>query len=86
MKSTILENLDDLIIKSIGVSEKLLDNIVAQLRKKVLVSDKISSELLEKYQYEAHGVAWIATYVVSLRQMTRWCEQAKEENKLRQNY
>ena len=81
MKSTILENLDDLIIKSIGVSEKLLDNIVAQLRKKVLVSDKISSELLEKYQFEAHGVAWIATYVVSLRQMTRWCEQAKEENK-----
>jgi (2S)-methylsuccinyl-CoA dehydrogenase len=81
MKSAVLENLEDLIINSVEVSSALLLDIVDHLRKKVVVSDRVSNELLENYQFEAHGVAWIATYVESLRQMLRWSKVAKEENK-----
>ena len=81
MKSAVLENLEDLIKKSIEVSNTLLLDIVDHVRKKVVVSDRVSSELLESYQFEAHGVAWIATYVESLRQMLRWSKVSKEENK-----
>ena len=81
MKSAVLENLEDLIKKSVEVSNTLLLDIVDHVRKKVVVSDRVSSELLENYQFEAHGVAWIATYVESLRQMLRWSQVSKEENK-----
>ena len=81
MTSTILENLEDLISKSVDVSNALLADIVAHVRNKVVVSDRVSSELLNNYQFEAHGVAWIATYIESLRQMSVWSKVAKEENK-----
>jgi (2S)-methylsuccinyl-CoA dehydrogenase len=81
MTSTILENLEDLISKSVDVSNALLADIVAHVRNKVVVSDRVSSELLNNYQFEAHGVAWIATYIESLRQMLGWSKVAKEENK-----
>jgi (2S)-methylsuccinyl-CoA dehydrogenase len=76
-----LENLEDLISKSVDVSNKLLADIIAHVRNKVVVSEKVSSELLNNYQFEAHGVAWIATYIESLRQMSLWSKVAKEENK-----
>jgi len=81
MTLTILENLEDLISKSVEVSNALLADIVAHVRNKVVVSDRVSSELLNNYQFEAHGVAWIATYIESLRQMSVWSKVAKEENK-----
>ena len=81
MTSTVLENLEDLISKSVDVSNKLLTDIIAHVRNKVVVSERVSSELLDNYQFEAHGVAWIATYVESLRQMSLWSKLAKEENK-----
>ena len=81
MTSTILENLEDLISKSVDVSNALLADIVAHVRNKVVVSDRVSSELLNNYQFEAHGVAWIATYIESIRQMSVWSKVAKEENK-----
>lgn len=81
MTSTMLENLEDLISKSVDVSNKLLADIIAHVRNKVVVSEKVSSELLNNYQFEAHGVAWIATYIESLRQMSLWSKVAKEENK-----
>ena len=81
MTSTMLENLEDLISKSVDVSNKLLADIIAHVRNKVVVSERVSSELLNNYQFEAHGVAWIATYIESLRQMSLWSKVAKEENK-----
>ncbi len=81
MTSTILENLEDLISKSVDVSNALLADIVAHVRNKVVVSDRVSSELLNNYQFEAHGVAWIATYIESLRQMSGWSKVAKEGNR-----
>ena len=81
MKSAVLENLEDLIEKSVEVSNTLLSDIIDHVRKKVFVSGRVSSELLENYQFEAHGVAWIATYVESLSQMLRWSKVTKEENK-----
>ena len=57
MTSIVLENLEDLISKSVDVSNKLLTDIIAHVRNKVVVSERVSSELLDNYQFEAHGVA-----------------------------
>ncbi len=41
---------------------------------RVLLSDKsgVSADLLEQNQFQAHGLAWLATYVESLREMHGW--------------
>ena len=51
MTSTVLENLEDLISKSVDVSNKLLTDIIAHVRNKVVVSERVSSELLDNYQF-----------------------------------
>ena len=40
---------------------------------------KISNSALEKDQFLAHGLAWLATYVESLNQMLAWAETLKKE-------
>ena len=53
-----------------------LDNLLAQTKEKLrdTVSDngRISAKKIEENQTFAHGVAWLATYVESLRQMHIW--------------
>lgn len=42
------------------------------LRAMVTVSGKVSAPALEEHQYAAHALAWLATYIESLRQMQAW--------------
>ena len=42
-----------------------------QVSKLVLVDGKVSKELLNQEQHSAHGLAWIATYKETLREMLR---------------
>ena len=48
----------------------------AKIKLRLLVSDegKIVNSLIEEHQTAAHGFAWVATYVESLRQMQKWAE------------
>ena len=43
-----------------------------QVSKLVLVDGKVSKELLNQEQHAAHGLAWIATYKETLREMLSW--------------
>ncbi len=56
-----------------------LDTLCAQateaLRARVAPAGKPDAALLEAEQYAAHGLAWLATYVESLRQMQAWAER-----------
>src|SRR5215469_6077214 len=44
-------------------------------------AEKISAEALDREQRATHGLAWLATYVEALRQMTRWGRHLEQEKK-----
>ena len=52
-----------------------------QVSKLVLVDGKVSKELLNQEQHAAHGLAWIATYKETLREMLSWATNLESENR-----
>ena len=52
-----------------------------QVSKLVLVDGKVSKELLNQEQHSAHGLAWIATYKETLREMLSWATNLESENR-----
>ncbi|WP_332689097.1 acyl-CoA dehydrogenase family protein [Bosea sp. (in: a-proteobacteria)] len=49
--------------------ETLLEQAVTAVRQKVLVDGRVSSAKLEQEQHAAHGLSWLATYVMALREL-----------------
>ena len=73
IKSTFLLDDGELVNKSLKVAGQL-DEYLADLR--VIVKDTHNNpEVQDKYQSKVHGLAWIATYVEALKQMSIWAEQ-----------
>ena len=81
MKSPILNNLCDLTSKSVNALEILLSHAIDHVRQYALVEGRVSSAKLDEHQFETHSLAWIATYVESLRQMHYWAEIAIKNHK-----
>jgi len=71
----LLTDLRPLMAAAMEPVETLLETTVQRLREKVSTAGKVSGELLEEHQRAAHGLAWLATYVESLRQMQAWAER-----------
>ena len=61
--------------------EKILDIAREKLRGLVSDNGRVSSALIEQNQTASHGLAWVATYVESLRQMQGWAERQSAEGK-----
>ena len=75
-------NLPDLLAltsASVPPTEALLTLATDAVRGMVCVDGKVSGALIEEHQMAAHGLAWIATYVESLRQMQGWAERLQAE-------
>ncbi len=77
----ILDGLLDLTAQSVAPVEKLLELATSSVRAMVTSGDRVSSRLVEENQTAAHGLAWLATYVESLRQMQAWAEALSAEGK-----
>ena len=76
--------LDDLLAltgAAVGPVEKVLEKAKTAVRQTVSVGDRVSNELVEANQTAAHGLAWLATYTESLRQMQGWAEKMQAEGK-----
>ena len=76
--------LDDLLAlgaAALSPVEGVLD--IARLRVAALVTvdGRISGPAIEENQTAAHGLAWLATYVESLRQMQAWAARLSEQGK-----
>jgi (2S)-methylsuccinyl-CoA dehydrogenase len=76
--------LDDLLalgVAALSPVEGVLD--IARLRVAALVTvdGRISGPAIEENQTAAHGLAWLATYVESLRQMQAWAARLSEQGK-----
>ncbi|MFG1477243.1 acyl-CoA dehydrogenase family protein [Xanthobacter sp. V4C-4] len=64
-----------------GSLEKLLAEATSAVRAKVSEGGKISSALLEGEQRAAHGLAWLATYVFSVRELVHYADRLAEQGR-----
>jgi len=67
--------------KATHAIEALYAEAVASLRGKVVENGKLSNALIEKEQHAAHGLAWLATYVESVREMLAYAERVDGEGR-----
>lgn len=70
--TVILPNLLALTAQAIPAADAVYDITKIKLQALVTTEGRVSNELIEKNQTAAHGFAWVATYVESLRQMEKW--------------
>ncbi|PZU92420.1 MAG: acyl-CoA dehydrogenase [Chelatococcus sp.] len=70
-----------LIAAALPAFETLLDTAVASVRARVLVDGRISSARLEAEQHAAHGLSWLATYVMALRELKAYGERLQGEGR-----
>ncbi|HKL55865.1 MAG TPA: acyl-CoA dehydrogenase family protein [Roseovarius sp.] len=77
----ILKGLLGLTSAAVAPAEALLEKARAHLRDLVVVDDRVSGSAVEANQFAAHGLAWLATYVESLRQMQAWANRLTEMGK-----
>jgi len=75
LKAVILPDLLTLTGAAIAPTEALFDAARRSVRAMVSDGDRVSGSLIEAHQTAAHGLAWLATYVESLRQMQAWAEK-----------
>jgi (2S)-methylsuccinyl-CoA dehydrogenase len=61
--------------------EALLEQAVAAVRQKVLVEGRVSAAKLEQEQHAAHGLSWLATYVMALRELKAYGERLQTEDR-----
>ena len=73
------------LLKLTAAAVEPVDVLLAAAKDRVreLVSEngRVSGALVEEHQTAAHGLAWLATYSQSLRQMQNWAEKLEAENK-----
>jgi (2S)-methylsuccinyl-CoA dehydrogenase len=77
-------NLPDLLTltaAAVAPAQAVLDAARASLRDMVSADGRVSGGLIEANQTAAHGLAWLATYVESLRQMQNWAEKLNADGK-----
>ena len=61
--------------KSMPAINTIMYNVRNRLTDRLGSKVKISNSALEKDQFLAHGLAWLATYIESLNQMLSWAEK-----------
>jgi len=79
--TVILPDLLQLTAAAVAPAEVLFDAARGRVAEMVTVDGRISGAALEAHQTAAHGLAWLATYVESLRQMQGWAERLSEQGK-----
>ncbi|PWK60141.1 acyl-CoA dehydrogenase family protein [Roseicyclus mahoneyensis] len=77
----ILPDLQALTAAAVPPAEAMLDIARARVAALVTVDGRISAAAIEEHQTAAHGLAWVATYVESLRQMQAWAARLTEQGK-----
>src|SRR5204863_9230696 len=55
--------------------EALLSDAAAKVRERVMLEGRPAARLLDREQRATHGLAWLATYVEAVRQLTAYAER-----------
>ena len=77
--SVVLPDLLTLTGEAIAPVEAIFDTARIAVREMVVRDGRVSGTLVDQNQTAAHGLAWLATYVESLRQMQYWANKLTEE-------
>ncbi len=75
---TLLDDLLSLTGAAVAPAEALLAEATESVRAAVSTDGRISSAAMDAEQSATHGLAWLATYVESLRQMQHWATRLSE--------
>ncbi len=75
----VLEDLLALTAAAVPPVEALLETAKERVKTMVSRADRVSGDLIEAHQTAAHGLAWLATYTQSLKQMQHWAETLQEQ-------
>ena len=65
---------------ALSTVDKYFDAAVEQVKKSVIIDGKLSKEILAEKQHASHGLAWIATYRATLKEMVNWAISLEEQN------
>ncbi|MDD9717336.1 acyl-CoA/acyl-ACP dehydrogenase [Dinoroseobacter sp. PD6] len=80
-QTVVLPDLLSLTAAAVPPVEAVLEKAVAILKTQLSVDGRISGALVEEHQTASHGLAWLATYAQSLRQMQKWAETLQADGK-----
>src|SRR5260370_26862570 len=61
--------------EAIRAAEELLAEATAAVRQRVMVENHLVERLIDREQRATHGLAWLATYVESIRQLSAYTER-----------
>lgn len=78
-ETALLPDLLALTKAALGPCDDVLARAKASVSALVMDGDRVSGSKLEAHQTAAHGLAWLATYVESLREMQGWAERMQDE-------
>lgn len=76
-----IENLLKLCAGSLDAVENLLTKACEHVSEQVISNGRVSAKLIEENQFSAHALAWLATYVEALRQMSAWGNRMQDEGR-----
>ncbi len=77
----VLPDLLDLTRAAVPAVETVFERALESVRAMVSSDGKVSGALIEANQTAAHGLAWVATYNQSLKQLQRWAEALEADGK-----
>ncbi|TMM52989.1 acyl-CoA dehydrogenase family protein [Sulfitobacter sabulilitoris] len=77
----ILDGLLALTSDAMAPVDALLETAKARVRVMVSENGRVSGPLVEAHQTAAHGLAWLATYAESLREMNKWAQSLNDQGK-----
>ncbi len=80
-QNALLKDLIDQTGRSAEVVNVVLERAIETVRSKVSQDGRVSATLIELNQTAAHGLAWLATYVESLKQMQKWAETLQTQGR-----
>ncbi|WP_169543439.1 acyl-CoA dehydrogenase family protein [Sneathiella aquimaris] len=79
----ILDGLDDLCAQALNAAETLKQQAIQSVASFTRGENgRISAKLVEQNQYATHGLAWLVTYVETLKETLKWSRALKAEGKL----
>ncbi|MEM9472357.1 MAG: acyl-CoA dehydrogenase family protein [Pseudomonadota bacterium] len=70
--ATVLPDLSDLMAAAVGEVDTLFARARANLAERVTADGRVSSAAVELEQHAVHGLAWLATYAETLRNISNW--------------
>jgi (2S)-methylsuccinyl-CoA dehydrogenase len=65
-----------------SAADALLADATYKVRERVTVNGKLDADAIEREQRATHGLAWLATYVEAIRQLSAYAERMSGEGRL----